>query len=63
MPNIPELKRELLKEAHDLTLVTHLASIKMDQDLKRHYWWIGMRRDIAEYVARCLTCQRVKTKH
>jgi len=63
VPNIPELKKDLLKEAHDSTLVTNPKSTKMYQDLKRHYWWIGMKRDIVDYVARCLTCQRVKTKH
>ena len=35
----------------------------MYQDLKSHYWWSGMKKDIADCVARCLTCQRVKTKH
>jgi len=55
VPNIPELK-ELLKEAHDSTLVTHPRSTKTYQDFKRHYWWIGMKRDAANYVARCLTC-------
>jgi len=51
VPNIPKLKKELLKEAHDSTLVTHPRSTKMYQDLKHHYWWIGMKRDIANYVA------------
>jgi hypothetical protein len=32
-------------------------------DLKATYWWYGMKRDIAEYVAHCDTCQQVKAKH
>ena len=32
-------------------------------DLRSHYWWSGMKKDIADYVARCLTCQRVKAGH
>ena len=51
MPSIPELKKELLKEAYDSTLVTHPGSTKMYQDLERQYWWIGMKRDVAKYVA------------
>ena len=35
----------------------------MYQDLKERYWWYGMKRDIAEYMALCDTCQRVKAKH
>jgi len=35
----------------------------MYRDLKTHYWWPGMKRDIAKYVARCLTCQQVKAEH
>jgi hypothetical protein len=35
----------------------------MYQDLKLSYWWYGMKRDIAEYVALCDTCQRVKAEH
>ena len=35
----------------------------MYQDLKEYYWWYGMKYDIAEYVALCDICQRVKTEH
>jgi hypothetical protein len=27
------------------------------RDLKATYWWYGMKRDVAEYVAICDTCQ------
>ena len=32
-------------------------------DLKEKYWWYGLKRDVAEYVSLCDTCQRVKAKH
>ena len=35
----------------------------MYRDLRELYWWSGMKKDITEYVAKCLTCQRVKAEH
>jgi hypothetical protein len=35
----------------------------MYKDLKTRYWWYGMKRDIAECVSLCDTCQRVKAEH
>ena len=35
----------------------------MYKDLRQNYWWLGMKRDIAQFVAQCLVCQQVKTEH
>ena len=35
----------------------------MYHDLSQHYWWCGMKRDISDFVSRCLTCQQVKCEH
>ncbi|WVZ97733.1 hypothetical protein U9M48_043247 [Paspalum notatum var. saurae] len=39
------------------------GSTKMYYDLKERFWWYGMKRAVAEYVAICDTCQRVKAEH
>ena len=35
----------------------------MYHDLKQIYWWDGMKKDIAEYVAKYANCQQVKAEH
>ncbi|GKF31921.1 putative reverse transcriptase domain-containing protein [Tanacetum coccineum] len=35
----------------------------MYHDLRDMYWWPGMKRDIATYVSKCLTCSQVKAEH
>jgi hypothetical protein len=35
----------------------------MYKDLKTHYLWYGIKRDIAEYVSLCDTYKRVKAEH
>ncbi|PON77485.1 Ribonuclease H-like domain containing protein [Parasponia andersonii] len=35
----------------------------MYRDLKRQYWWKGMKEDVATFVAKYLTCQQIKAEH
>ncbi|GJY45348.1 putative reverse transcriptase domain-containing protein [Tanacetum coccineum] len=41
----------------------HPGADKMYYDLWDMYWWPGMKRDIATYVSKCLTCSKVKAEH
>ena len=61
VPDDKELKKKLLFEAHNTVFTMHPRGNKMFQDL--HYWWKGMKRDVTEYVSKCLTCQQVKAGH
>jgi hypothetical protein len=63
VPNINELKDKILHEAHESAYSIHLGENKMYHDLKATYWWYGIWRDVAEDVALCNTCQRVKVEH
>ena len=56
VPDNPELKKKILKEAHSTPYTAHLGSTKMYQDLKTIYWWINMKREVTEYVSQCLSC-------
>jgi hypothetical protein len=62
VPNLKPIRETILREAHDSAYSIHPGSTKMYKDLKTHYWWYGMKRDIVEYVSLCDTCQRVKAE-
>jgi len=57
------LKRIILDGGHKSKLSIHPGATKMYQDLKQRFWWPGMNKQVAEYVASCLTCQKAKVEH
>lgn len=63
VPKDWELRRQILSEAHDTPYYIHLGATKMYIDLKENFWWHRMKKNIARYVEKCLTCQQVKAKH
>ena len=58
-----ELKRDIMAEAHSSSYAIHPSSTKMYKTLKEHYWWNGMKKEIASFVSKCLTYQQVKAEH
>ena len=63
VPEYGELKRDIMEEAHSSAYTMHLGSTTMYKALKEHYWLNGMKKEIASFVSRCLTCQQVKAEH
>src|SRR4051812_26745367 len=63
VPENEDLRQLILKEAHDTPLSIHPDSTKMYQDLRRRFWRTRMKRDIAQFVAKCDVCRRIKAEH
>lgn len=57
------IRDEVLRESHHSRLAVHPGGTKMFHDVSRHFWWPGIKKDVAEFVSRCLTCQQVKAEH
>ncbi|KAA3487675.1 DNA/RNA polymerases superfamily protein [Gossypium australe] len=51
------------KGNNDLQAKRVQCKTKMYNDLKRWYWWPSMKKDISQFVSRCLICQQVKDEH
>ncbi|CAN6542625.1 unnamed protein product [Malus baccata var. baccata] len=62
VPNNEELKKEILDEAHCSAYAMHPGGTKMYHTIRPFYYWPGMKREIAEYVSRCIVCQQVKAE-
>ena len=63
VPYHGDVRQVLMEEAHKSRFSIHPGATKMYKDLRLDYWWPCMRRDVAWYVERCLTCTKVKAEH
>ncbi|GJR30832.1 putative reverse transcriptase domain-containing protein [Tanacetum coccineum] len=53
----------IMDESRKSRYSVHPGGDKMYYDLKDMYWWLRMRKDIALYLSKFLTCLKVKAEH
>jgi hypothetical protein len=63
VPNVQSIRELIVKEAHETANSIHPGSEKMYQDLKKKFWWYGMKRGIRKHVAICDSCEKIKAEH
>ena len=61
VPNFWELRNAVLKEMHNVPYVEHPRYQKTIAAVRSQYFWPRMKKEVANYIARCLECQKVKT--
>ncbi|GJQ93831.1 putative reverse transcriptase domain-containing protein [Tanacetum coccineum] len=58
-----DVRTLIMDEANKSKYSVHPGAYKMYYDLRDMYWWPGMKKDIALYVNKCLTCSKTKVQH
>jgi hypothetical protein len=63
VPNSHELRSTIFKEMHNVPYLGHPTYHKIVATVKSQYYWLGMKKEIVEYISKCLECQNVKAEH
>ena len=63
VPADPVLRGAILHKAHRSRFAIHPSSTKIYHDMKRQYYWSGMKSDVAMFAKKYPTCQMVKAEH
>ena len=52
-----------MDEIHQDPYSGHLGYQKTIATARKQYFWPRMKKDIVEYISRCMKCQQVKVEH
>jgi hypothetical protein len=55
-----DLKRFIMDELHKRPYIDHPGYQKMITTTRKQFYWPGLKKDIANYIAKFLECQQVK---
>jgi hypothetical protein len=61
--NDQELKSLILSEMHKVPYAGHIGYQKTIIAVKKQYFRLGMKKEVANFITRCLECQKVKVEH
>jgi hypothetical protein len=60
IPEGGDIRSIILKEAHKALYCVHPGMKKMYVDMKKIFFWVGMKHDVVHFVSKYLECQQVK---
>ena len=63
IPDCDNFKRFIMDELHRRPYTGHPRYQKMITTTRKQFYWPGLKKGIAEYLAKCIECQQVKAKH
>ena len=63
IPNVVYLRRIVMDEVHQAPYFGHPRYQKTIATARKQYFWPGMKKEIAEYISKCMKCQQVKVEH
>jgi hypothetical protein len=63
VPNFQELKNLILKEMHNVPYAGHPGYPETIAAIKSQYYWPCMKKEVADFIAKCLECKKVKVEH
>ncbi|KAL4378379.1 hypothetical protein GQ457_02G014110 [Hibiscus cannabinus] len=61
VPQESALRSRILREFHCSTLGGHAGISRTFRRLSSNFYWVGMRKDVHQFVSECHTCQRMKS--
>ena len=50
-------------ETHNAPYAMDPGATKMYHTLRVHYWWPRLKKDVVEFMSKCLVCQQIKVEH
>ncbi|KAL0318114.1 UNVERIFIED_CONTAM: Transposon Tf2-11 polyprotein [Sesamum calycinum] len=62
VPDVEDLRMEIMHEAHYAPYAMHPGSTKMYRDLRPYYWWPTMKKDVAEFVGEMFNLSASKSR-
>ena len=58
--SVADLRRVVMDEIHQAPYSLHPGYQKTISIARKQCFWLGMKKDMAEYILRCMKCQYVK---
>jgi len=60
VPKDEKLRMEVIRLHHDMPVGGHGGQWKITELMTRNFWWLGVSREVKQYVEGCDACQRNK---